>query len=65
MKITEQDLSLEFPKPAVPLIEDPGPPVPWEEFMDRIAAQTRRYLREYGSDTVPPEELPEEPFTLD
>ncbi len=65
LKLTEDDLTLVFPEPETPLIDDPGPTVPWSEFMDRIAARTRRYLRHHPPAKQPEEPLPDERFVLE
>jgi hypothetical protein len=63
LHLTEDDLTLNFPEPAEPLLEGPGEPCTWEQWMDQTAAQTIYYLQHYGHEPPPPP--PEEPFRLD
>ena len=53
-----------FPEPDRPLLEGPGEPVPWAQFMDETAAQTNDWLDQFGKDEVLPPPW-EERFVLD
>ncbi|MDF2376348.1 MAG: hypothetical protein P1U81_08900 [Verrucomicrobiales bacterium] len=47
-----------------PLLEGPGEPVPWAQFMAETAAQTNYWLEHFGKDEVLPPPW-EERFVLD
>ncbi len=63
IEIKTTDLELNFPEPDCFLIEDAGPPIPWEQWMAETAAQTNYWLKHYGPDLSPPPF--EERFSLD
>ncbi len=54
IEISEADLNLEFPEPTQPLLEGPGDPVTWQQFMQETAAQTNYWLKHFGPDLSPP-----------
>ncbi len=56
-------LEMHFPEPDEPLLEGPGPPIPWSVCMQQTAAQTNRYLDQFGH--LPPPPCPEERFVLE
>ncbi len=52
--ITSADLELTFPEPEEPLIQGPGEPCSWGEFMLETAVQTNYWLEHFGPDLSPP-----------
>ena len=63
-KVSEATLEMNLPTCDVPLLEGPGEPVPWEQFMAETAAQTNYWLDHFGKDEVLPPPW-EERFVLD
>ncbi|MEM7603164.1 MAG: hypothetical protein AAF357_17350 [Verrucomicrobiota bacterium] len=55
---------MNFPEPDRPLLEGPGPPIPWDQFMAETAMQTNHWLEHFGKDEVLPPPW-EERFSLD
>ncbi|MAS93387.1 MAG: hypothetical protein CMO55_09370 [Verrucomicrobiales bacterium] len=53
-KITEDDLSMTFPEPELPLLEGPGESCSWDECMRQTAAQTNYWIRNFGHEPPPP-----------
>lgn len=64
LKLSTADFEMTFPEPDRPLLEGPGEPVPWAQFMDEIAAQTNYRLETFGKHEVLPPPW-DEPFVLD
>lgn len=52
-----------FPEPDEPLLEGPGEPCTWLEFMRETAVQTNHWLKHFDNEPPPP--AWEEKFTLD
>ena len=61
-RIAPLELELDFPEPAAPLLQGPGPACSWRDCMRETAAQTIYFLKHYGHLRPPPLE---EPFGLD
>ena len=53
-RIFADSIDMVFPEPDRPLLEGPGPPVPWEQFMAETAMQTNYWLDHFGKDEVLP-----------
>jgi hypothetical protein len=63
-RVSEATLAMNLPICDEPLLEGPGEPVPWAQFMAETAAQTNYWLEHFGKDEVLPPPW-EERFVLD
>lgn len=63
LRLTKEDFDLEFPEPDVPLLEGPGEPCTWIQFMGETAFQTNHWLKHFGNEPPPP--AWEEKFVLE
>ncbi|MEX2579004.1 MAG: hypothetical protein WD342_08095 [Verrucomicrobiales bacterium] len=62
-RICRESFEMVFPEPDEPLLEGPGEPCTWLEFMRETAVQTNHWLKHFDNEPPPP--AWEEKFTLD